>query len=171
MGTLVEEAGPVGIEDRWSPEGLQELRALYEPLRRFAGVVGRWDVEPDDLVQEAYAKVLRRRRADIDDLGPYMRRAIVNLATDERRRAKRGATAVQRLNPDAGSRDAYPHELEDLMRLDGRVRALTYLVEVEGRPIAEAGEMVEMSPTAARVALMRARRRLRAELSVESAGE
>ena len=30
----------------------------YEPLRRFAAVIGRWDVEPDDLVQEAYAKVL-----------------------------------------------------------------------------------------------------------------
>ena len=77
----------MGIDERWSPEGLGELRTLYGPLRRFAAVIGRWDVEPDDLVQEAYARVLRRREIEIEDLGPYLRRTIVNLATDERRRA------------------------------------------------------------------------------------
>ncbi|MGQ0825370.1 MAG: RNA polymerase sigma factor [Actinomycetota bacterium] len=168
---MVDEAGPMGIEERWSPGGLAELRALYGPLRRFAGVVGRWDVEPDDLVQEVFAKVLARRRADIDDLGPYLRRAIVNLATDERRRARRGADLSARLQAPTAHTDAYPHELEELLKLDGRVRALMYLVEVEGWPIADAAETVQMSPTAARVALMRARRRLRTELSVESNGE
>jgi DNA-directed RNA polymerase specialized sigma24 family protein len=84
---VLDEAVGVGVDERWSPAGLQNLRSLYEPLRRFAAVIGRWDVEPDDLVQEAYTRVLRHAEHDIDDLGPYLRRAIVNLATDERRRA------------------------------------------------------------------------------------
>jgi DNA-directed RNA polymerase specialized sigma24 family protein len=67
--------------------------------------------------------------------------------------------------------DSYPSELADLMRLGPRVRGLLYLVEVEGQRIADAAEVVEMSSTAARVALMRARRQLRRELDVELSGE
>jgi RNA polymerase sigma-70 factor (ECF subfamily) len=147
------------------------LRDLYEPSRRFAAVIGRWDVDPDDLVQEAYAKVLRRSESEIDDLGPYVRRAIANLATDERRRRQRTADVVRQLRPPAGGRDDYPSELADLMRLPARVRALLYLVDVEGVPANEACTQVDMSAAAARVALMRARRRLRTELNVESSGE
>jgi DNA-directed RNA polymerase specialized sigma24 family protein len=163
--------GPRALEERWSPDGLQRLRELYEPLRRFAGVIGRWDVEPDDLVQEAFAKVMMRREADIDDLGAYLRRTIANLATDERRKVSRDSKVIAKLRPDAGTADAYPSELTDLLRLPERVRALLYLVEVDGHNIADASALVDMSPTAARVALMRARRRLRLELTVELSGE
>jgi RNA polymerase sigma-70 factor (ECF subfamily) len=165
------DSGPRALEERWSPDGLQRLRDLYEPCRRFAGVIGRWDVEPDDLVQEAFAKVMMRSEADIDDLGAYLRRTIANLATDQRRKVQRGSKAIAKLRPDAGSADAYPSELTDLMRLDGRVRALLYLVEVDGHSIADAAAIVDMTPSAARVALMRARKRLRLELTVELSGE
>jgi DNA-directed RNA polymerase specialized sigma24 family protein len=165
------DSGPRALEERWRPDGLQRLRDLYEPCRRFAGVIGRWDVEPDDLVQEAFAKVMMRSEADIDDLGAYLRRTIANLATDERRKVQRGSKVIAKLRPDAGSADAYPSELSDLMRLDARVRALLYLVEVDGHNIADAAASVDMSPAAARVALMRARRRLRTELTVELSGE
>ena len=98
----------MGVDERWSPEGLRELRELYVPLRRFAAVIGRWDVDPDDLVQEAYAKVLRRAEIEIDDLGPYVRRTIVNLATDERRRVQRSTHVVRqnrrRVRSDAARR-------------------------------------------------------------------
>jgi DNA-directed RNA polymerase specialized sigma24 family protein len=57
------------------------------------------------------------------------------------------------------------------MRLPERVRALLYLVEVEGRATADAAELVGMSGASARVALMRARRRLRSELNLEASGE
>jgi RNA polymerase sigma-70 factor (ECF subfamily) len=134
-------------------------------------VIGRWDVEPDDLVQEAYAKVLARDPAQIRDLGPYLRRMVVNLATDERRRFGRAAGAAPMLAVDGSSLDAYPSDLADLLALAPRVRALLYLVEVEGQPIAPAAEAVGMSNANARVALLRARRRLRAELSKESSGE
>ena len=147
------------------------LRDLYEPLRRFAAVIGRWDVDPDDLVQDAYAKVLLRSPAQIRDLGPYLRRTIANLATDERRRRGRHDGVVHRLGADTSTRDSYPSELEDLMRLPPKVRALLYLVEVEGHQIADAADLVGMSNSNARVALMRARRRLRSELALEANGE
>jgi DNA-directed RNA polymerase specialized sigma24 family protein len=57
------------------------------------------------------------------------------------------------------------------MRLDPSVRALLFMVEVEGLQIADAARSVGMSANAARVALMRARRRLRSELSAELADE
>jgi RNA polymerase sigma factor (sigma-70 family) len=161
----------VGLEERWDPSGVQELRALYEPLRRFAAVVGRWDVEPDDLVQDAYARVLRRSQTEINDLGPYLRKTIVHLASDSRRNARRAETARGRLAEAATSLDEYPSDLDDLLRLPTRARALLYLVEVEGRSIADAAEVVGMSGPNARVALMRARKRLRSELGMEASGE
>ncbi|HET9729137.1 MAG TPA: sigma factor-like helix-turn-helix DNA-binding protein [Acidimicrobiia bacterium] len=161
----------MGIEERWDPEGIQHLRELYGPLRRFAAVIGRWDVDPDDLVQDAYTKVLQKHPSQIRDLGPYLRRTIVNLATDQRRRAVRGNNAVHRLGDDVVSSDHYPSDLEDLLRLQPRVRALLFLVEVEGHQIADAADVVGMSGSNARVALMRARRRLRSELSAEASGE
>ena len=161
----------VGCDERWSPSGFQELRALYEPSRRFAAVVGRWEVDPDDLVQDAYAKVLRRSQAEIRDLGPYLRRTIVNLVVDGRRRDRRAELAGQRVAASDRSSDDYPSDLDDLMRLPPRVRGLVYLVEVEGRPIAAAAEIVGMSAPNARVVLMRARRRLRSELDAEASNE
>jgi DNA-directed RNA polymerase specialized sigma24 family protein len=162
--------GRVGFEARWGPDGIRQLRDLYEPLRRFAAVIGRYDVDPDDLVQSAYAKVLLRHPDDIRDLGPYLRRTIANLATDERRRSIRANGALHQIAAVTVS-DTYPSDLEDLMRIQPKVRALLYLVEIEGQPVADAADVVGMSSSSARVALMRARRRLRAELTLEANGE
>jgi len=161
----------VALKERWSPAETESLRELYEPLRRFAAVIGRFDVDPDDLVQNAYAKVLARNPGDIRELGPYLRRMIVNLATDERRRSSRTNGLVQRIGATDGEADSYPSDLEDLMRIPPKVRALLYLVEIEGQPVADAAELVGMSNSGARVALMRARRRLRTELTMEANGE
>jgi DNA-directed RNA polymerase specialized sigma24 family protein len=113
---------------------------------------------------------LRRSEDDIDDLGPYLRRIVVNLATDERRKARKASEVVRQLRP-AAHADSYPSELADLLRLPERVRALLFLVDVEGMRCNDAADLVGMSGSSARVALMRARRKLRAELSVESSGE
>ena len=134
-------------------------------------MIGRWDVEPDDLVQEAFAKVLARQPAEIRELGPYLRRMVVNLATDERRRFGRAASAAPKVAAADASLDAYPSDLADLFALPPRVRVLLYMVEVEGQPIALAADAVGMSSANARVALLRACRRLRAELSKETSGE
>lgn len=171
MQTIRGGDSVVTVEERWDPGQLETLRAEYEPLRRFAAVIGRYDVEPDDLVQEAYAKVLVKRPSEIKDLGPYLRRMVVNLATDERRRVGRSAKFATKLAHEAGSNDSYPSDLSDLLCLPARVRALLYMVEVEGQQIVPAAEAVGMSSGNARVALLRARRRLRAELSEELSGE
>jgi DNA-directed RNA polymerase specialized sigma24 family protein len=96
---------------------------------------------------------------------------VVNLATDERRRVGRATTFAPKLATDGASTDSYPSDLSDLLGLAPRVRALLYLVEVEGQQIGPAAEAVGMSSGNARVALLRARRRLRAELTEERSGE
>jgi DNA-directed RNA polymerase specialized sigma24 family protein len=161
----------VGLEERWDPDGIQQLRDLYEPLRRFAAVIGRWDVDPDDLVQGAFAKVLACSPGDIRELGPYLRRIVVNLATDERRRSTRSSGVLRRIETPLTTTDSYPSDLEDLMHVQPKVRALLFLVEIEGQPVADAADVVGMSNSSARVALMRARRRLRAEMTLEANGE
>src|SRR3954466_5948729 len=133
------------VEDRWTTDDLAALRTQYEPLRRFAAVIGRWDVDPDDLVQEAYAKILVKDPAQIRDLGPYLRRTIANLATDERRRRSKVTSIMNRLNESGTRKDSYPSDLEDLMRLQPRVRALLFLVECDGHQIADAADAVGMT--------------------------
>ena len=49
------------------------IREIYSPLRRFAAVVGPAEGEPDDLVQEALSRVLRRGSlAELDQPMAYI---------------------------------------------------------------------------------------------------
>jgi DNA-directed RNA polymerase specialized sigma24 family protein len=158
----------VGPEERWDPDDLQRLRELYEPLRRFAAVVGRYDLDPDDLVQEAFTRVLvAHPLSDYRDLDAYLRRTIVNLAKNERRRRSRGSAAQARLVAWTDDAPPPPSDLSDLLHIDPVGLGLLYLVEVEGYAIREAAAMVGCSEPAARMRLSRARRRLRAALESE----
>ncbi|HEY3832736.1 MAG TPA: RNA polymerase sigma factor [Acidimicrobiia bacterium] len=163
---VVESAG--GAPPTWDERVLDELRRLYNPLRRFAAIAGRLDVEPDDLVQEAYTRFLAGDRSDVADVGAYLRRTIVNLASNERRRSRRAGAAAQRLGPDMAAVDTYPSALADLLGLDPRDRALLYLVDVDGYQAREAAEIVGINAAAARMALSRGRRALRAAMETES---
>ena len=59
---------------------------LYPRLRRLAAVAAPLEVDPDDLVQDALVRVLRRGPlADLDDPGAYLAKVIVNLASNSRR--------------------------------------------------------------------------------------
>ena len=54
----------------------------WSVLRRFVAVVGPPDVEPDDLVQEAFVRALHRGLDGVDDLTElYLRRAVLNLSS------------------------------------------------------------------------------------------
>jgi DNA-directed RNA polymerase specialized sigma24 family protein len=163
------KGGAVGVEQQWDGARLDELRALYPSLRRFAAVVGRYDLEPDDLVQQAYTQVLVSDPSHVRNLGAYLRRTIVNVAMNERRRTRRADAAVVRLHESTDTLDSYPSELAELLELEPRVRGLLYLVEVEGEPITSAASAAGMSAPAARMALTRARRRLRERMSQEQA--
>jgi RNA polymerase sigma-70 factor, ECF subfamily len=139
------------------------LAALYSPLRRFAAVVADAHADPDDLVQEAFTRVFARGGLDgIDDPLAYLRRVVLNLAHNERRRSHAAQRALARHGASAESEPvAYPSDLGELLRLDARSRALLYLTELERASIAEAAEIVGCSQGAARMQLSRARRKLR----------
>lgn len=152
-------------------EESQLFEQLYHPLRRFAAVVAPIEVDPDDLLQEAIARVLRRwRLTDLDEPGAYLRRTMVNLAANERRQFGRMRKALGRLGATSGpARDSYPSDLTDLLHLPPRDRAVLYLSEVEGYRYAEIGRMLGCTEAAARKRALRARRRLHAALLGEVA--
>lgn len=147
-------------------EESQLFEQLYQPLRRFAAVVGPIESDPDDLLQEAVARVLRRHRlTDLDEPGAYLRRTIVNLAANQRRQLGRARRALAQLAASGGpSRDVYPSDLTELLRLPPRERAVLYLSEIEGYRYKEIGHMLHCSEVAARKRALRARRRLHAAL-------
>lgn len=144
------------------------FEALYPGLRRFAAATGPMEVDPDDLVQEAVARTLRHHTlCELDDAGAYLRRTIVNLASNHRRGLARWRAAVPRLARDDGAAAEYASDLADLMRLPPETRALLYLVEVDGHSYAEAAAALGVSEEAARARASRARRRLRLDLEGE----
>jgi RNA polymerase sigma factor (sigma-70 family) len=164
-GGTVDEPGPG--ED--GAELADLLRPLYAQLRRFAAVVGPVELDPDDLVQDAIVRFLATGYwRSIDDVQAYLRRTIVNLAANERRRLGRHRSAVSRERADPSTTASYPSDLDDLEHIEPQSRALLYLVEVEGASVNEAAAAVGCSSVAARARLSRARRRLRQALESEA---
>lgn len=149
-------------------EGERELiTSLYPSLRRIAAVAGSVDVEPDDLVQEALMRTLRRGPiSDLDNPLGFLRKTIVNLASNQRRSLGRRRKALSRLVAEEGRWPSYPTDIEALLDLPPRQRAILYLVEVEDVPYAEAAEQLGMTAVAARAMANRARKRARAALEV-----
>lgn len=146
-------------------DGEDELfRTLYPSLRRFAAVVGPYEVDPDDLVQDAVARVLAKGPLTaLEHPAAYLRRTILNLARDRRRGFARWRTAVGRHGAGpAAAVDAYPSDLSVLLALDSGDRAVLYLTFVEGLPFAEVADSLGCTPAAARQRSTRARQRLRA---------
>jgi RNA polymerase sigma factor (sigma-70 family) len=145
---------------------VEELKALYPPLRHFAGIIAPAGTAADDLVQEVFTRVIERGGlAGIESPIHYLRRALVNLVSNERRRSAASQRALNRHGVTADARDAsYPSDLAELMRIDPRARLLSYLVDVEGASIAEAAEIAGCTQGAARMQLSRARRQLRSLL-------
>jgi len=142
---------------------------LYPGLRRFAAATAPREVDPDDLVQEAVARTLRSHSlSELDDAGAYLRRAIANLASNHRRGFARLRVVVAKVGRTEEGRVAeYDSDLSDLLRVPPEARAVLYLVEVEGRPYAEAAALLGITEEAARARAARARKRLRMDLEGE----
>jgi RNA polymerase sigma-70 factor (ECF subfamily) len=144
------------------------VRARYDGWRRFAAVVGPLEVEPDDLVQEALARTLRRGSlSSLDDPDRYVRVVMLRLASNTRRslRVRRRWRSQQR--PESTSVDAYPSDLTDLARLTPEARAVLFLVEVEGWKFADVAALLGCTEEAARARAARGRRDLRVALQME----
>jgi RNA polymerase sigma-70 factor (ECF subfamily) len=134
---------------------------VYPRLHRFACVVGPSGVDADDLVQETVARALSvRPLADLDDPLAYLRTAMVRVATNMRRSARRAQARQERLDRAGSMSDAYPSDLADLMRLSPQARAVLFLTIVEDQPYAAVAPIVGCSDEAARAIASRARREL-----------
>jgi RNA polymerase sigma-70 factor (ECF subfamily) len=143
------------------------ITSLYPSLRKIAAVAGSVDVEPDDLVQEALIRALRKGPlSDLDNPLAFLRKTIVNLASNQRRSLGRKRKAVTRLSTEESWLPSYPTDIEAILDLPPRQRAILYLVEVEDVPYAEAAEQLGMTTVAARAMANRARRKARAALEV-----
>ena len=144
------------------------LEAAYDGLRRFAAVVGPVDVEPDDLVQEAYVRALRRGLDGIEHLDRYLRRTIFNLSANERRSWTRRQRALGRHGVAAPSVDETFVDVSDLVSLPTDLRAVLWLVEIEGWTYAEVADVLGCSEGAARMRAARGRRSLRTTVTEEA---
>lgn len=145
------------------------IEELYPALRRFAAVTAPWDMEPDDVLHGALARVLRSQKLhQLDNPGAYIRRAIVNEVADQLRKRKTARSMVLRLRPVAEVSDPYPSDVADLLRLSPNERAVLFLHDIEGRPFEDVAEMVGISAANARTIASRARRRLKAEILEET---
>jgi RNA polymerase sigma factor (sigma-70 family) len=143
------------------------LAAAYPTIRRFAAVVGPADVEPDDLVQDAFVRVLRRGIDDIANLDAYLRRTVLNLSSNERRSWLRRQRAYGQERVITETVPATFVDVADLLRLAPDVRAVLWLAEVEGWTHAEIAGLLGCSEEAARARASRGRRRLRLALVEE----
>jgi DNA-directed RNA polymerase specialized sigma24 family protein len=142
------------------------VRDFYRTLRRFAAVVGWPVIEPDDLVQEALERALRLGPLqDLDDPLSYLRRAMVNLASNARRSSGRRQRAFARLSRAAEPAPAsYPSDLAILRAVSTNERTVLYLADVEQWSYAEIATLLGCSEGAARTRAARGRRALRAAL-------
>lgn len=156
----------------FAAEEREFIRQLYPPLQRFAAVVAPPDIDPEDLVQEAFLRVIRRGSlSDLEHPNAYLRKTICNLASNSRRRFSRQRRALERLGTSHFDPPQYPSDLDDLLRLRPAARAVLYLREVEGRTHGEIAAMLGKSEVGVRSIASRAQRQLRLELieEVESA--
>ena len=140
----------------------QLFARLYPSLRRFAAVVAPRETDPDDLLQEATARALRRGPLGrLDHPEAYLRRTMVNLASNERRRLGRWRRARSRLALTEELPTRYPSDVSDLLSLPAPARAVLWLADVEGWPFEQVAEVLGCSPEAARARASRARGALR----------
>lgn len=144
---------------------------LYPALRRLAVAVCPPECDPDDLVQDATARALRRGALhELDHPAAYLRRSIVNAAANERRRLGRLRRALSRRPNGADAADAsYPSDVAVLHQLPATDRAVLWLADVERLPFDEVAAALGCSPDAARTRATRARSRLRTLLEEDSA--
>lgn len=125
----------------------------------------------DDVVQEAFVRVLQTPRAvrERGPLEPYLYRVASNLLRDHWRRRGRDARLHRALSLRAGARERprsggaleRSHELEATFHaLKPRERALLWLAHVDGYSHREIATILSLRPLSVRVLLARARKRL-----------
>jgi RNA polymerase sigma-70 factor (ECF subfamily) len=154
---------PRRVSEREGADADAELFSqCYAGLRRFAVIVAPAAVDPDDLIQEAVSRALRRGPlVTLANAPAYLRKSILNIANNERRGSNRQRRAFWRTVAGAEPAVAYPSDVADLLALSSADRILLWMVHVEGAPFAEAADLLGCSEATARKRASRARQHLR----------
>jgi RNA polymerase sigma factor (sigma-70 family) len=143
----------------------------YPRMVALAAAVSGSRLFAEDLAQEAMWRLDRnwRRVAGMDAPGAWVRRVTINLALSHRRRVATEIKAKLRLG---GPEPTLPPALEDnepvwaaVATLPGKQRAAIALHYLEDRPVDEIADILDISPSTARVHLHRGREALRDRLS------
>jgi RNA polymerase sigma-70 factor (ECF subfamily) len=169
---LTPAAGPVAVGAR-EPMDESAFRALYErtapALRGYLARLSGSRSLADDLLQEAYVRLLRSHFAGTSDehTRSYLFRIATNLLRDHYRRPRRDAEVLPEMLPAPGTVGEL--ELRQDFRgvfaaLPARERAMLWLAYVEGSSHQEIGSALRVKAASVRVMLFRARSRLAALL-------
>jgi RNA polymerase sigma-70 factor (ECF subfamily) len=157
-----------------------DLAALVETysalLFRVAHSVLRSRTEAEDVVQDAFVRVLEHRRSlpEVRDMRVWLVRIVWNLALDRRRRIRpeqldeifAGTLAARNLPADRALDEAQRigSVLREMERLPKGERHVLLLSAIEELGTAEMAEVLGRSESAVRALLFRARARLRERL-------
>lgn len=125
-----------------------------------------------DLAQEALLRAYRSWPAlqTMDKPGAWLRRVLLNLAIDRRRRRDRERRAIERLTPPTPvvQPDLVSDRFWSLVReLPGTQRAAVALFYLEDLAVDEIAEVLQISDGTVKAALFRARRSLAAAMQAE----
>ena len=144
----------------------RHARALWSYVYRVTGNAA----DADDIVQDAFCRVLSAELPDLpdEDRRRYLFRVAGNLMTDRWRRAERERSWLARLRPPAPEPPPAGHD-EGVARtfaaLKPRERALLWLAYVEQQDHQQIAESLGLARGSVKVLLSRARNRLRDLLS------
>lgn len=147
-------------------------RSERDRLVKLAFVLtGRSD-HAEDIVQAAFTRMLTRDVSQVEDLGHYIRKVVVNESLTWRRSLVRRDKLIDRLGDRSQSVDAaWLISNVDLSRALGGLSAkhravvvLRYYLDLDD---AEIADIVDCEPATVRSRLSRAMRKLRAELDSE----
>lgn len=175
---LVEECSlPISSTESTREIDLGALVQTYSALLfRVAHSILRSQSEAEDVVQDAFVRVLEHRRSlpDVRDLRVWLVRIAWNLAIDRRRRIRPGqfdehfvhSLAAQTQPPDAALDEArrMTRVLSEIERLPKSERHVLLLSAIDEMQTAEIAQVLGRSESAVRALLFRARARLRRRL-------
>ena len=148
------------------------FRTEYQPILRTVLLIVRDLGRAEEITQEAFVQLLGRweRISRYDRPGAWVRRVAIRLAVRTIRR-ERLRPRLERAAPMPAQASVPDPDVDNAIRqLSPIQRACVVLYYLEDRPLAEVCDITDMSESAAKVALHRARKRL-AELIGEEVDE
>jgi RNA polymerase sigma-70 factor (ECF subfamily) len=167
------ESGIVTLPERFEAFYQREFRSVVGLAYALSG--SRWAAE--DLAQEAFIAAHQKwdRIGEYESPGAWVRRVVANMAVSLYRKRASEARAIARVAlrrqeplPELDVEDAeFWAQVRALPKRQAQAIALHYL---EDRPIAEVADILECSPSTAKVHLHKGRRRLAERLGT-SLGE